>query len=109
MARITGYEVYGDCPVHGEAVDKVFQNHLDDGTVAWLCRQCANEPRVRPDGQPSYVKVVVSNIRKVQLVNRRAYGEPQKPCGGACTSGKRSCDCKCQGRCHGMGRCLGGH
>jgi hypothetical protein len=31
------------------------------------------------------------------------------PCNGQCTSGKRSCDCRCGGKCHGAGRCLGGH
>jgi hypothetical protein len=57
---------------------------------------------------PSYVKTVVTNVRKIELVRRNGYGAPQKPCAGACTSGKRSCDCRCAGRCHGMGRCLCG-
>jgi hypothetical protein len=109
MARITGHARFGDCPVHGDAVSHIWQGTLDDGTVAWLCRECAEVKRVRPDGQPSFVKVVVTNVRSIQLVNRNGYGAQPKACGGACTSGKRSCDCRCGGRCHGAGRCLGGH
>lgn len=107
MARIKGYAKFGDCPIHGEALSDVFRNHLDDGTIAWLCGICAKEPRVRPDGQPSYVKVVVTNVRSITVVDRGMGTD--KPCNGKCTSGKSSCDCRCGGRCHGAGRCLGGH
>jgi hypothetical protein len=109
MARIAGHKRYGDCPIHGVAIEQIFQSNLDDGSVAWLCNICSKEKRVRADGMPSFVKVVVTNVRSIQLVNRRAYGEPQRPCSGACTSGKKSCDCVCSGKCHGMGKCLGGH
>lgn len=29
-------------------------------------------------------------------------------CNGVCLNGKRSCDCKCRGRCHGAGKCYCG-
>ena len=41
-------------------------------------------------------------FRQIAMRGRGASG---RPCGGACTSGKRSCDCRCEGLCHGAGRC----
>lgn len=35
--------------------------------------------------------------------------KPLEECGGACLSGKRNCSCRCQGRCHGLGRCVCGN
>lgn len=107
MARVQGYVKFGDCPVHGVAITEIFQSNLDNGDAAWLCNLCAKEKRVRPDGMPSFVKVVVTNVRSIQLVDR-GMGT-SKPCNGHCTSGKRACDCRCKGKCHGMGYCLGGH
>lgn len=43
-------------------------------------------------------KVVSIKLR----VNRK--GNP-RGCSGACLNGKTSCDCKCQGLCHGAGEC----
>jgi hypothetical protein len=36
---------------------------------------------------------------------RSKYGSK---CDGRCTSGKRNCDCKCGGLCHGCGECVCG-
>jgi hypothetical protein len=41
-----------------------------------------------------------------RVVALRGSGGSGRPCGGACTSGKTSCDCRCAGRCHGAGRCF---
>lgn len=105
MARIIRHEVYGICPTHG-LVEKVKRNTLDNGTVADLCPRCAAEGgiRIREDGQRSYVKTVVTEVRRIEIVTRSGGAAPSA-CGGRCTSGKRSCDCKCGGRCHGAGRC----
>lgn len=106
MARIKGYKTFGDCPVHGEAIEQVFRTSLDDGSAGNVCKLCSKTPRVRPDGMPSFVKQEMSNVRTIQIVDRNGYGVAPKPCGGACTSGKRSCDCKCSGQCHGLGKCI---
>lgn len=37
----------------------------------------------------------------------RHASSPER-CGGACLNGKRSCNCRCKGRCHGAGRCACG-
>lgn len=108
MARTVAVKTFGDCPTHGLAIEEVFRSCLDDGTAANLCGLCAKIRRVRPDGMPSFVKQILTNVRKIQLVNR-GLGIAQGECKGACLSGKRSCDCKCKGKCHGMGVCLGGH
>lgn len=109
MARTTGYKTFGDCPVHGQAIEQTFRTNLDDGSAGVVCGICCKTKRTHPDGMPSFVKTVLTNVRTIQLVNRNGYGVASKACGGACTSGKRSCDCVCQGTCHGMGKCLGGH
>lgn len=109
MARTTGYATFGDCAVHGEAISEIFESTTDEGQRAWMCNICSKQSRVRADGMPSFVKTVVSNVRKIRLVNRNGFNETAKPCNGKCTSGKTSCDCRCGGRCHGAGRCLGGH
>lgn len=38
-------------------------------------------------------------------VRVRFAGQAAPRCGGACLAGKRSCDCRCNGRCHGAGVC----
>jgi len=38
----------------------------------------------------------------------RGSGRPTTSCGGACLAGKRSCDCRCRGLCHGAGSCVCG-
>ncbi len=106
MARIIRHEVFGICPIHG-LVNNVKRNTLDTGELANLCPRCAAEGgiRMRADGKPSYVKTVVAYPRKIEVVTRNGFGSTPSACGGKCTSGKRSCDCKCGGRCHGAGKC----
>lgn len=106
MARTQAVTKFGDCPTHG-TITEVFRSNLDDGTAANLCGLCAKTRRTRPDGMSSFVKVVLDNIRTIRIVDRGMGTD--KPCNGKCTSGKTSCDCRCKGRCHGAGRCLGGH
>ncbi len=108
MARTLAVKTFGDCTTHGQAIENVFRSTLDNGEVADMCGLCAKTRRTRDDGAPSFVKVVMTNVRKVALVDR-GNGAKQGECKGACLAGKRSCDCKCAGRCHGMGVCLGGH
>jgi hypothetical protein len=109
MAQTIGYKTFGDCSVHGPAIEHVFRTNADDGRTVNVCKLCAQTPRVRPDGAPSFVKNEMTNVRTIKLVNRNGYGAPKNECKSACLTGKRSCDCKCNGRCHGNGVCLGGH
>jgi hypothetical protein len=34
--------------------------------------------------------------------------KPREECGGACLGGKRTCSCRCGGKCHGLGICVCG-
>lgn len=43
--------------------------------------------------------------RRVYVTTRKTRSGGKSECGGACLNGKTSCDCKCNGRCHGAGRC----
>ena len=43
--------------------------------------------------------------RMVHINTRNAKSGRKTECGGACLNGKTSCDCKCNGRCHGAGEC----
>jgi len=48
------------------------------------------------------------NPRMVSISTRNAKGGRKTECGGACLNGRVSCDCRCQGRCHGAEKCLCG-
>jgi hypothetical protein len=41
----------------------------------------------------------------VQIQTRTYAGFTRTRCGAACLAGRVSCDCRCNGRCHGAGRC----
>lgn len=42
------------------------------------------------------------------IATRTARGGRKTECGAACLGGKVSCDCRCNGRCHGADNCLCG-
>lgn len=43
--------------------------------------------------------------RLISITMRARFGGPAPKCGGSCLNGKTSCDCRCNGRCHGAGAC----
>lgn len=47
---------------------------------------------------------VVGHLRTITDRHAVATGARTK-CGGACLNGKTTCDCACNGRCHGAGVC----
>lgn len=66
---------------------------------------------LRPDasGADTYVgQRVCGQTVKVRTIEYTDYHgtAPQSRCNGHCTSGKRRCDCQCQGLCHGRGECI---
>ncbi len=44
-------------------------------------------------------------LRVITMRKPKLHGEAPR-CGGACINGKTSCDCRCNGRCHGAGQCF---
>ncbi len=38
-------------------------------------------------------------------IRKPAPGKGRSECSAACLNGKRSCDCRCFGKCHGAGTC----
>ena len=46
--------------------------------------------------------------RMIHIETRKSRGGRKTECGAACLNGKRVCDCRCNGRCHGAERCYCG-
>jgi hypothetical protein len=85
------FPTYGECEAHGAGVQ------VEQDMRTMICTPCR-------DGN---VKTIATSVRKIEIDNTKP--KSGRPCGAICTSGKRSCDCRCNGRCHGAGKCLGGH
>lgn len=63
-----------------------------------------------PYGKLIERKAVIHNIARPRRIDvKLSGGSSGRKCGAQCVNGKRTCDCRCLGRCHGMSRCLGGH
>ena len=82
---------YGDCPVHGVAVE-LRSGGWDSRTGAhYYCYQCG----------PHHA---VTNARRLDVPTRPR--DRTTECDSRCLNGKVRCDCRCGGRCHGAGECL---
>jgi hypothetical protein len=75
-------EAYTSTILRGEHAGETFESHRP------VCSAC----------HEAYPKMV-------QIKTRSTRGGGKSECGGACLNGKTSCDCKCNGRCHGAGDC----
>lgn len=94
---------YADCTTHGEAQRMRFCSDR-----RFRCMPCLESCPLK-EWPFKYVKPVQSDtVRQIKVADPFTTTNA-KPCNGHCTSGKRSCDCRCNGRCHGAGKCLGGH
>ena len=93
--------IWIDCPACGTAKAGDF---LDFDVE----RDAAGRPLLR-DGK--YRKTLPCPTCKAPVrfraitIRSRKPGRPAPRCGGACLNGKRSCDCQCNGRCHGASEC----
>jgi len=96
MASVT---TYSDCPTcnSSQAVDaspfladvtKFSRRYTGAGHIT-TCKVCRTT-------------WVASSLRNVIL---RKGPVSTRECDGACLNGKTSCNCKCNGRCHGAGNC----
>lgn len=102
-----GWSYWVDCPTHGAM--NLPQAMM--GSSAY-CPACAAVAPTRWRGTPgtaTYYQVfdpplVALKIRSIRLGHQATRGGGHQ-CDGRCLSGKRNCDCKCQGRCHGQGVC----
>lgn len=108
-------KAYGTCEIHGEGVEGHWmrQNFIVckpcDNETAYLTPTLAEIPAYRNDPTliPSWKRPRLSDVRLIKVVHP-ADSQPSI-CNGVCTGGKHRCTCRCEGRCHGAGRCLGGH
>jgi len=93
---------YADCPTchSSEAVDASayladvtkFTRRLTGAGHITTCRHCNTT-------------FVAASIRTITLRNGATS---TRGCDGSCIHGKTSCNCRCQGRCHGAGACYCG-
>lgn len=107
--RPSVYRFWADCVTCGA------RRELLQGNVGKLCTGCglvAAHPDRR--GAAAYQDLGPADFtdyaafKSVESTYQPLHGL-NRPCNGNCTSGKRVCNCRCLGRCHGMGHCLGGH
>jgi hypothetical protein len=93
---------YGECGTHGEGTKFRFCPDR-----RFRCIHCLDNcpPKEWPFKYVKPVEHATIRTTKVHLDGIKS----DRPCNGKCTSGKTSCDCRCMGKCHGAGRCLGGH
>lgn len=103
---VNGHTYWLDCPTHG----------LLSLTVAPLyrvaqCPACAAVAPCRIVEKPYGLCYKVFDpplpeyrVRIVSVGRKAQHGRGHQ-CDGRCLSGKRHCDCKCEGRCHGAGVC----
>ena len=75
------------------------------------CPECERAAPVRIHQEPYKLAYKVYDpplaeyrVRTIQ-VGRKAHAGRGHECDGRCLNGKKSCDCRCQGRCHGQGSC----
>jgi hypothetical protein len=107
-------KAYGTCEIHGEGVEGYWP-----AKALILCKQCREDNYVsptmaalpyfrdNPDAVPYWKRPKLTDVRLIKVM--QPAGSQPTPCNGVCTSGKHRCTCRCEGRCHGAGRCLGGH
>ena len=83
------------------------------GRVAWFdCATCGPvAPKIKTDrgfefavAQCSVCDAQGETLRMIAMRTPKR-GTTGSKCGGACLSGRVSCDCQCRGRCHGAGVC----
>lgn len=109
--RSTEVRYFVDCPNCGPA-----QLGRHNGSAVY----CVTTPDCRMiplwgqkfvyDENAKFSRVENVRISKPRIIDVKLSGERStRACSNVCTSGKRSCDCRCFGKCHGAGRCLGGH
>lgn len=101
--------------------DEKGASFINNGARVFIdCQKCAKVTRpaeyggwiVMPDrGYPCRVLcadcgdiIPWALVRKIKIRKKPNGGTPGH-CGGACLSGKKSCDCLCGGFCHGAGEC----
>lgn len=65
------------------------------------CREAKQPDYTRNQGCGSCHRIDWKYRRTISVMQDGKAGK----CGGACLSGKRSCDCSCAGLCHGQGTC----
>jgi hypothetical protein len=104
--------LYVDCPVHGPgrpfAAERPGVRMINGSYIPW--GSTFDIPMaVAGDAYGAPTKMLLCPVCwawvPFRQITIRGHGASGRPCGGACTSGKRSCDCKCNGLCHGAGRC----
>lgn len=98
LAANTGRYIYADCPTCGDGFDPTPVR--GDLTVV-----CTGE-RGTPERAFFINCPMCGGPAKLRFIARR---KPRvaggSRCNAACLNGKRSCDCRCGGRCHGATVC----
>ena len=105
---------FADCPIHGtQELDwdkKPWQsNRLENGSWVVKCQYVLGiEERIsKLDGYKATVEIQHSQEVPLRVVKpRQRTAGKNTGCDGRCLNGKYSCDCSCNGRCHGLGRCI---
>jgi hypothetical protein len=99
MATVTETHYYIECP-NCEGPQGVHQacGHTEyRGQRGFLfgCKGCNQ-----------FVVIQKGQFRRIDIRTRSLRLTDQ--CNGVCLNGKKTCDCKCRGRCHGAGKCFCG-
>jgi len=75
----------------------------EDNVRALTCPGCAAVVRVWVNGRPLACGTLQHNRRPIETKTGPAARRGK--CSAVCLNGKRSCDCRCNGKCHGAGVC----
>lgn len=100
MTKVAYYVECGDCGMRQVAKmsreqpwivrNQQFRFDVPVGPLAPLMGECA----------------VCGSAGKLTVIKVKArFGKSAPGCDGRCLNGKTSCDCQCNGRCHGAGEC----
>lgn len=107
--RLYGETYWADCPIHGTLPALVRTDVRSGRTVVWVpsenntikssenfelvCPQCKEfVPGRKIKAEAAYIALKNPDLHISE-------------CDGRCLTGKRSCDCRCGGACHGRGTC----
>lgn len=90
---------YGECPEHGVVKTEPVQLTVEEGKKVTVF-QCPVE---------NCGTVELQKVRFVHYTDTSLAEDYKRHCDVRCVVGTVSCNCKCGGLCHGLGRCICGN
>ena len=106
---LRGMRLWGECPTHGRVKPRSYIETRTERVNGMPFEKhykyyLATSPDIYRKGTKVYCPEMDGEIETV-LIKLRGNGGEGTRCGSACLAGKKTCDCKCGGQCHGAGVC----